>query len=187
MKILGICGSPRLNGNTEILLQTALAKAQELGAETELVTLAGKSISPCDGCYYCREADKGCRIQDDMQDIYAKILGADGIILGTPVYFWTVSAQAKALIDRTFCLHGRRELRNKALGAVVAYGRNGSTGALSVFNSFATGHKMLMVGQAIAIGSRRKGKVTLDEQGMAEAEALGKIMVEYLQTRQIPG
>ena len=69
IKVLGICCSPRLHGNTEILVQESLAKAQGVGAEIELVRLAGKTIAPCDGCLSCRQT-KVCRIKDDMQDIY---------------------------------------------------------------------------------------------------------------------
>lgn len=101
MEILGTVCSPRTHGNTETLVQALLAKAQEEGAEIELVTLAGKTISPCDACESCRKTGK-CHIKDDMQDIYTKRLEADGIIFSSPVYYWSVSAQAKALIDRTY-------------------------------------------------------------------------------------
>ena len=82
MKILGIVCGPRLRGNTEIILQESLDAAQEEGAEIELVTLAGKTIMPCDSCLSCDET-KECRIKDDMQDIYIELLEADGIIFGT--------------------------------------------------------------------------------------------------------
>ncbi len=185
MKVLGIVCSPRLHGNTEILVQASLAKAQEEGAEIELVTLAGKTISPCDGCYSCRETGK-CHIKDDMQDIYTKLLEADGIIFGSPVYFWSVSAQAKALIDRTYVFYAERRLRNKAVGIVVNTGRDGCTSALAAFSNFSTGQKMIVVGRAIGFGGREKGTVKKDERGMAEAEELGETMVQYLQSHKIP-
>ena len=184
MKVLGIVCSPRLRGNTQILVQTALDKAQEAGAEIELVTLAGKTISPCDSCYSCMKTGQ-CHIKDDMQDIYPKLLEADGIILGTPVYFWTLSAQAKALIDRTFVYRLERNLRNKAAGAVMVQGGSGAVGALNVFTSFFIIQKMIMVGRSIAVGYK-KGEVRKDKRGMSEAEVLGKIMAEYIKSDKIP-
>lgn len=187
VKVLGIVCSPRLRGNTEILVRESLAKAQEAGAEVELVTLAGKTIAPCDGCHSCFET-KECRIKDDMQDIYPKLLAADGIILGTPVYFWSVSAQAKALMDRTYVLYGRtevsaeRRLRNKVAGAVVTTGREGGTSALSVFSGFFTLQRMIMVGGAMGLGGREKGKIRQDERVMAEAAALGRAIVRRIQS-----
>ncbi len=185
MKVLGIVCSPRTRGNTEILVQVSLAKAQEEGVEIELVTLAGKTISPCDACYSCRKTGE-CHIKDDMQDIYTKLLAADGIIFGTPVYFGSVSAQAKALIDRTTVFSAKRELRNKAVGAVVTLRRTGGISALAVFNGFSTSQKMVIVGRALGFGGQEKGAVKKDEEGMAEAEALGEAMVKYIQSHKTP-
>ncbi len=189
MKVLGIVCSPWLHGNTENMVRMSLAKAEEEGAEIELVTLAGKTISPCDACYSCRKTGK-CHIEDDMQDIYAKLLEADGIIFGTPVYFFSVSAQAKALIDRTFLLYAKYELRNKAAGVVVTTGRIGSTGVLATFNSFFILQKMIMVGYAVSIAELgkvevREGLIRKDERGIAETEALGETIVTYMQSCKI--
>jgi len=186
MKVLGIVCSPRLHGNTETMVQEALAKAKERGAEVELLTLAGKSITPCDGCLSC-QTTKECRIKDDMQDIYTKLLEADGIIFGTPVYFWTVTAQAKALIDRTFVFSEERTLRNKLAGVVVTAERVGTTNAFAVFNNFFTLQRIILVGGVIGIGSYGKGEIRNDERGMAEAGALGKAMVRWIRSYKISG
>ena len=85
MKVLGIVCSPRKRGNTEIMVEEALAATREAGAETELVLIADKNITPCDACGSCRETGF-CRIKDDMQPIYQQLEAADAIILGTPVY-----------------------------------------------------------------------------------------------------
>jgi multimeric flavodoxin WrbA len=101
VKILGVSGSPR-KGNTEILVQEALRAAEEIpDVKTEFVTLRGKKISPCLACYQCVKNRTYCVIKDDMQDLFPKIAEADGLILGSPVYFHTVSAQLKAFMDRT--------------------------------------------------------------------------------------
>jgi multimeric flavodoxin WrbA len=190
MKVLGIVCSPRWQGNTETMVGHALAKAQQEGAEIELISLARKTISPCDGCRSCHSTGE-CHIEDDMQAIYGKLLEADGIIFGTPVYFWNVSAQAKALIDRTYAFSPARKLRNKAAGVVVTTERSGDTSTISLFNGFFTIQKMIMVGRTVGIsgdeGYSDKEAVRGDKPGMAQAEALGEAMVEYLRSHQIPG
>ncbi|MFC2060412.1 flavodoxin family protein [Chloroflexota bacterium] len=185
MRILGLVCSPRLHGNTEIMVRAALDKAQQEGADVELVTLAGKTISPCDACYSCRKTGK-CQVEDDMQDIYTKLSEADGIIFGTPVYFWSVSAQAKALIDRTRLFSDKRELRNKVAGVVTVQAGRGDIGALNVFSGFFAIQKMIMVGYATGFGSQEKGDVMNDEKGLKMSEALGKTMVKYIQSHEIP-
>lgn len=186
MKVLGIVCSPRSPSNTENLVQVSLAKAQEGGAEVELVTLAGKTVSPCDACCSCLKTGK-CHIKDDMQDIYPKLLEADGIIFGSPVYFWNVSAQAKALIDRTFAFYEKSELRNKAAGVVVTAQRSGAASVISTFSGFFTNQKMIMVGRADGFsgdeGYSDKEAVKKDKKGMTRAIELGERMVEYLQSR----
>jgi multimeric flavodoxin WrbA len=181
MKVLGIVCSPRRHGNTELLMQESLAGAQEEGAEVELVSLAGKNIAFCDGCHSC-EVNEGCHIEDDMQAIYARLLEADGVIFGTPVYFWSVSAQAKALIDRTLVFRKNRDLRNKAAGVVVTVERAGAVSALTVLTNFFNIQRMLAVGGAIGYASREKGAVKNDKRGMTEARALGKAMVRRIQS-----
>ena len=176
MKVLGIVCSPRKGGNTEILVKASLAKAQEVGAEVELITLAGKTINPCDGCYSCKKTGK-CHIKDDMQDIYTKLLDSHGIIFGTPVYFYTLSAQAKALIDRTYLFSEKRELQNKVAGFIVAAGRTGSTSALAVFNAFAIAQRMIVVGRAVGFGGQEKDAILKDTRGLGEAESLGASLV----------
>ena len=104
MKILGVSGSPCKDGNTVTLLNEALNAAKAEGADVELYSVSGKNIQPCDGCWGCRQTGK-CHIKDDMQDLYDKMLTADGIIFGTPIYFWSMTAQAKAIMDRTIALN----------------------------------------------------------------------------------
>jgi len=183
MKLVGISCSPRKNGNSDILVQAALEKAKEEGAEVEFISLAGETIKPCDACYVCRTKGE-CHIQDDMTPLYDKMAQADGLIFGSPVYFWNVSAQAKALIDRTFAYSPQRNLKNKPVGAVVSQGRDGSSGALQAFYSFFTGHRMLIVGNAIGFGNE-KGIVKNDAAAIARAGAVGKAVVSFLKTGKI--
>ena len=91
-KIVGIVGSPRRGRNSEFLVNEALKTAAEEGAETELISLAGKEIKPCDACQRCRDKNVDCHIQDDLAPIFKKMLEADGIILATPVYVGSATA-----------------------------------------------------------------------------------------------
>ena len=110
MKILGIQGSPRLKGNTSILLDTFLEKAQKIGAKPEKIEVTKKNIKPCLECGICD--DKGyCVQKDDMQGIYPKIWESDLIILATPMFFYGPTAQVKALIDRTQALWVRKYVK----------------------------------------------------------------------------
>ena len=116
MKVLGLFGSPRRGGNTDILLKEALKGAQSEGAEAEDLHLADFNIMPCRECLKCFN-DGQCIILDDMQKIYRKLLEADIIILASPIFFYGVTAWAKALIDRCQALWSRKYiLRDESLG-----------------------------------------------------------------------
>lgn len=194
MKVLGIVGSPREGGNTEIMMAEALAAAKESGAETEMMTLVGKQISGCQGCYSCMKTGK-CVIDDDMQLFYPKLLEADGIIIGTPVYNWGVSGQVKVFIDRNNSLavahnaifksgmvqtERRIEgLRGKVGGVIVVAMRAGATSAFSQVRAFFRIHNMVEAGGAIGYGFE-KGDVLKDAQGLREARYAGRAVVRAI-------
>jgi multimeric flavodoxin WrbA len=125
VKIVGICGSPRRGGNTEVLLKEALRGAGGAGAEVEEVFLRDKTISPCLEIYGCKK-DGQCVIQDDFQDVLEKMIRADVLLLASPIFFYAVSAHTKILIDRCQSLWVKRYLLNLP----VAPGRSRRKGAL---------------------------------------------------------
>ena len=181
LKVVGTVCSPRKGGNTEILVQEALAGAKESGAETELLRISEMKIAPCDGCMTCHKTGE-CRIKDDMQKVYKKILAADGIILGSPVYFWSVSGQAKTLMDRTYALrYPNHKLKSKVGGAIVATGRRGSVNALLIINNFFLGHDMLVAGLGISGYGTDKGEVRQDKRAMQGARSLGKQIIQLVE------
>jgi len=112
MRILGIWGSPRKGGNSEILLQAFLDGAAQAGAQVERIALRELKISPCLEIYHCFK-DGTCPIKDDMLPLYDKLLAADVVALASPIFFYGVSAQAKAFIDRTQALWSRRYVLKK--------------------------------------------------------------------------
>lgn len=103
MKILAIAGSPRRGGNTDQLLDQAMAGAKSTGATVEHFILSQLQVAPCIGWNRCFETGR-CAVQDDYQTLYDKTLEADGLILAAPIFFMNVNAQTKAFIDRFQCL-----------------------------------------------------------------------------------
>jgi len=114
LKVLVISASPRAGGNTDLLAKEALRGAESAGAAAEYVALRSLNISPCVECYACA-ATGLCRIDDDYQPVFEKLLVADRLIFASPVFFMTVSAQAKLLIDRCQCLWSRKYLLKEPL------------------------------------------------------------------------
>jgi multimeric flavodoxin WrbA len=107
LKVLGIMGSPRIKGNTDLLLDEALRGAESQGAEVEKILADRLKITPCKEYYACLK-DGNCSIKDDMDDVYAKLLAADAIIIASPMFFYTVSAQLMVLISRCQALWARK-------------------------------------------------------------------------------
>ena len=103
LSVLGIAGSPRRGGNTDLLLEQALAGAAGQGAETQRVVLSDLCIHPCRHCGGCQETGR-CVVQDDMQAVYPKLRAMDALVLATPIFFMGPTAQTKAMIDRLQCL-----------------------------------------------------------------------------------
>src|SRR4030067_625183 len=150
MKILGVSLSPREKGNTVAMLNEALAAAKKDGADVELFSVAGKNIQPCDGCWGCTKTGQ-CHIKDDVQVLQEKMLAADGIIFGTPIYFWGMTAQAKAVVDRTISLNQPgRNLSNKVCGVVASCGSLGMVDALKDFSYYIIQRRMLPANQVSA-------------------------------------
>jgi multimeric flavodoxin WrbA len=185
MRVLGIVCSPRKGGNTEILVKEALATAHEAGAETEIVLVADKHIAPCDGCGSCFETSV-CKIKDDMQPLYQQMKAADAIIFGTPVYFHNVTAQAKAIMDRTFLFLIDMRLKGKVAAPILALRRVGAGQTRNLLYGYFVAQGMIPVRGAIGYGPE-KGEVregvggTRDLSAMEEARSVGTDIVRLLQ------
>jgi len=113
-QVLGISGSPRRNGNTELLIREFMRGAEAGGHKTELIILSELKISPCTSCGSCQKTGK-CIIIDDMQAMHKKLLEADCIVFASPIYFGGVSAQLKSFIDRCQTLWSRKYILKQAL------------------------------------------------------------------------
>jgi multimeric flavodoxin WrbA len=184
MKVVAFNGSPRKDGNTTILIKHVFSELEKQGIETELVCLADKVIHGCIACDKCGEnRDRRCAVKNDAANEYIeKMLGADGIILGSPVYFQDVTSEMKALIDRTGYVSraNGRMFRKKVGASVVAVRRSGAIHTLDTMDHFFLSGEMVIVGRALAIG-RAKGEVEKDAEGMELVKSLGQRMAWVLE------
>ncbi|MBS7614730.1 flavodoxin family protein [Candidatus Bathyarchaeota archaeon] len=174
MKVVGVVGSARPGGNTEILTNIALDEIQKEGIETELISLAGKKIEPCDGCRACSETGK-CHYKDDFEKIAEKMIKADGIILSSPVYYGAASPQIVSLISRFFSKRDK-PLRNKVGGPIVVARRAGKNFTFAQLLFFFMIQEMIIPGSSywnVAFG-RSKGEVLKDEEGINTIKTFGK-------------
>jgi len=177
MKAIGIVGSPRKKGNTEIITRYTLKAIGEEGIETELIGLAGLNIRPCNACAVC-EKEETCPIDDDLFPIYRKMKEADAIILASPVYFGSATALLKAFMERTgyIAYNNGRPFEGKVGGPLVVAERSGQnftsaelTGWFQILGFFTPGSTYWN----IAFGSE-KGEVEKDQEGLSTAWNFGK-------------
>lgn len=183
-KVVAFNGSPRKDGNTSILIRHILAELEDEGIETGAVQLGGKKIHGCTSCMKCFEnRDRRCIIDDDIVNVcIEKMISADGIILGSPVYFLDVTPEMKALIDRAGFVSFASGLlfKNKVGNAAVAVRRAGASRTADSMLHFFLANEMIVPGlPAIGIG-RDVGDVLHDEEGIARAKSLGKTMAQLL-------
>lgn len=185
MYALAINGSPRKGGNTEYLLNTVLEPLQQAGWDTELVQIGGKQMRGCLACGKCREKQNMQCINDKdiFNDVMAKMVKADAIILGSPTYFTDVSAEMKALIDRSgyVALANNRAFRGKIGGAVVAVRRAGATHVFDTMNHLFQINQMIIPGSTywnLGIGLDKED-VADDAEGVRNMQNLGE-MINWL-------
>lgn len=182
MYALAINGSPRKDGNTHTLLQEVLKPIENAGWDTELVQVGGKDIRGCIACYKCFEnKDKRCSVDtDQFNEVMEKMVRADALILGSPTYFTDVSAELKAVLDRSGLVsQANNVLFRGKIGAAVAAVRRG--GAIHVFDTI---NHMFLMSQMIVPGSTYwnigmgfdKAEVLQDQEGMTNVRHLGAVI-----------
>jgi multimeric flavodoxin WrbA len=183
MKVVAFNGSPRKDGNTTILINRVFRELEKEGIQTELVQLAGKEIHGCIACYKCFEnKDRRCAVKTDIaNECIEKMIEADGIILGSPVYFMDVTAEMKALIDRAgFVSIANGGMYTNKVGAVVAaVRRSGASHTIDTMTHLFLGAQMIIIGRSIGVG-REKGDVEKDKEGIQGVETLGQRMAWLL-------
>ncbi|MDI7260867.1 MAG: flavodoxin family protein [Thermodesulfobacteriota bacterium] len=173
MKVLGILGSPRVGGNSDVLLEQALQGAKEAGAEVEKIILSKKKISGCLDCEKCNDTGV-CIIKDDMQEIQKKILKADAIIHSVPVYFWSMTAQMKAYLDR-WCVFFDADwnwhkayyskMKGKKIGLITVCGDTNVSTADPIVHSFKTTCKYFGLHWLGVVQASASAKGEIDKNG----------------------
>jgi multimeric flavodoxin WrbA len=183
MKILGISGSPRRGGNTELLVHKALSHCKAYGAETVFIALSEKKIEHCCGCNSCREPPHSCSQEDDVAEILSEMKAADAIIIGSPTYFAQASGKLKSFFDRTIPMRAAGFALSGKVGGAIAVGGARNGGQESVcrdIQNWMLIHEMLVVGDektahfgGICVG-RNPGDAMKDEIGLKTVENLAK-------------
>jgi multimeric flavodoxin WrbA len=184
MKVLGILGSPRVGGNSDVLLGQALAGAKAAGADVEKIILDRKHIAGCKDCKKCNKMGV-CAIKDDMAEIQEKILDAYAIIHSCPVYFWAMTSQMKAYLDR-WCVFFDAEwkwqkgyyarMRGKRIGLITVCGDSNVHTADPIVHSFKSTvdmTKLTWIG-AVMTSANDKGDIVKNEEALQQAFELGR-------------
>lgn len=186
MNVLAINSSARKDGNTAYLIGTVFGELSKEGIETEMIQLAGSIIEPCKACWACGGKKNCVHKRDQFQEIYEKMVQADGIILGSPVYTANISANMQAFLERASVVAdmNRNEnlLRHKVGAAITAARRGGALNTLDVMNHFFMLQDMFIVGSSywpMAYG-RMPGEVQEDKEGIETMRNLGRNMAYLL-------
>lgn len=186
MKVVGFNGSPRKEGNTSILINIVFEELNNEGIETELVQLADKKLKGCIACYKCfANKNKRCAVDNDgLNECIEKMIEADGIILGSPTYVSDITAEMKALIDRSVLVSTANGglYKHKVGAGVVAVRRAGGVSTFDSLNHFFLYNQMFIPGSSywnVAIGLN-PGDVKNDEEGVNTIKVLGRNMAFLL-------
>ncbi|MCL1787821.1 MAG: flavodoxin family protein [Defluviitaleaceae bacterium] len=184
MNILGISGTPRKGGNSEILLDAALAPFAEAGWGVKRILLSEKQVEMCMGCEACAE-NGGCVIHDDMAEIYDAFAACHAMIIAAPSYWRNVPAQLKAVFDRTFAVKDKSILGGK-LGGAIAVGRatagGGQSKVLDVIHNFYLSAGMLCVPgelNGVTASADKPGDILAQPRRLAQAGVLGQNIIRY--------
>jgi len=195
--ILGIVGSNRKGGNTDILIQHALAAAEDQGMATKRIYLSDYKIGDCTGCERCRTSFV-CAMKDGMQDIYPLIESADAVVIGSPTYFYTVTGIVKNFIDRLYCYElfdesdrsvwlGRHEVAGIKYAATIAVCEQETEEDMG-YTSEVLGKSLTAVGYRVvaelkAFHAFAKGDVLHNHRALDEATTVGKRLAKILRLR----
>lgn len=186
--ITGFMGSPRMGGNTDILLDTLLAEAAAHGAETERVVLAGRDITPCIECGGCDETGV-CVLNDGMTPLYEKIEDSDVVVLASPIFFYNITSFTQALVERAqACWIGKYRLKRGPYGGKMRRGIFLSIGAsrgkllfdgvLRVVRYFFDATDATFDGALLYRGIEKRGAIREHPAALKEARALGALLAE---------
>lgn len=186
MKVVAINSSARKDGNTAIIINKVFEELKAAGIETELVQFAGSIIEPCKACWACGGQNNCVHKKDMFHEVYEKMLAADGIILGSPVYSANISANMQAFLERAAVVGDMnregKTMKHKVGVAVAAVRRGGALQAVDSMNHFFLNHEMFVAGSTYwnMVYGQMPGDVLQDEEGLANMKNLGQNMAYLL-------
>jgi multimeric flavodoxin WrbA len=187
MKVIAINGSPRKKGNTQIMIDEAAEEIVRAGIDVKRICITDYDVRPCTGCDICSKEPWKCPIKDDAIAVLRDMVASDGILLGSPVYCGGVTAQLKALLDRTVIPYQKAEFKDKVGGVLTVGGakNGGQELTLMQMNAFFLMHDMVVASSeggyygGMATGNDR-GDVRDDEEGLKKARGVGTRMARLL-------
>ena len=184
MKVIGISGSPRKDGNTEILVKHALEPFREHGWNVVEFFLSTRIIYPCKGCESCTETGSCAIVGDDMDFIYEELGTCDALIIGSPTYYRNVTAQLKALFDRSFAFGKKKPLDGK-IGGAIAVGRGeggGQSLVLSIIHNYYLSSGAICVPceiNGLSARADKCGDILNQKNRLRQARVLGENIIRY--------
>lgn len=183
MRVIGISGSPRKDGNSEILLSHALEPFREKGWDVVQFHLSNYNVLPCKGCDCCQDMGE-CVLQDDMKLLYEEYSKCDAVIIASPAYYRNVTAQLKALFDRTYATKTKRPLEGR-VGGAIAVGR-GQDGGQSIvltiiYNYFLSLGMLCVPGElnGVAASADKPGDILAQLNRLRQARTLGENILRH--------
>jgi multimeric flavodoxin WrbA len=179
MKVLGLSGSMRKEGNTAQLIKVILQRCEDAGIRTEFVSLAGKKIMPCMGCEKCK-VEKWCINEtDDWDAIVKKVLECDVLVIGSPTYYYDVCGHLKNFIDRTYSLYHDRKLAGRKGVAVAVHAHKGAIRTIQTLEGFLSAHEFASLGSVRGTGYA-EGAVLDDTEAVHKAQKIGDKIVRLV-------
>jgi len=178
VRVLGIVGSPRRGGNTEILVDEVLAGAKEAGAETHKIILNDLTIGHCQGCNACSK-DGQCKYKDDMEIINVEMRKSTAFVYGTPVYYWGPTSLFKAFFDRLLATSRLGYIKGKKLAFVVPLGGSEPVArhTVGMITDAANYRGANLIGQVVSPATGDAGEIKKKPDKMSKAFELGKKLV----------
>lgn len=190
MKVIAINGSPKENGNTYTALKEACTELEKNGIETEIIRIGNMNLTGCKACGYCSAHGGKCVFNDGLNEIADKIKAADGLIIGSPVYYAGINGTVKSFLDRLYYTSSA-SMRFKPAASIVALRRSGGVAAMEEINRFFLFSEMMITPTRYwsVVHGRTPGEAAQDEEGMQIARNIGCNMAYLLKMKgasQIP-
>ncbi|MBE6879331.1 MAG: flavodoxin family protein [Ruminococcaceae bacterium] len=185
MKVIAINGSPKAKGNTYSSLAVVCEELNKNGIETEIIQIGNMNLTGCKACGYCGKNGGKCVFNDGLNEIAEKVKAADGLIVGSPVYYAGINGTVKSFLDRLF-FTSSASMRFKAAAALVALRRSGGVAALEEINRYFLFSEMIITPTRYwsVIHGGAPGEAAKDEEGMQIARNIGNNMAYILKMKE---